>query len=376
MRPNLDHLQKPAQPLVSVMMPAYNAEKYIAEAIESVIAQSYSNWELLVINDGSKDRTGEIAAQFTDPRIRLIHQENAGEAAARNTALAHMRGEYVAFLDADDAYLPDHLQLTVGYLLEHPSRDGVYTDGYHIDPQGRRLKSLAARRRGPYEGWVFEKIVLASDMFGPPLCIVVKRDSISLRNLTFDTEIVIGPDWEFFTRFCETTQFGYIDQKTCLYRIHATNISLTTDSQRRLLYLARCREKAIKLQHFGRCSPETRTAVFYDLLVNLLTGLPERQAEAIGWPEFSQLPVEEQGRLYRLTASKAIEKRVDTPYIEEWLRSAHQLNPKDRRAAFLFRLYHISPRVLEWLLRLKAWWEEEDEDEKRRASPFKDLEPE
>ncbi len=95
--------------LVSVMMPAYNAERYIRPAMESLLAQTYSRWELIVVNDGSKDATAAIARSFDDPRIRVIDQPNGGEASARNTALRTMRGEFVAFLDADDAYLPEHL---------------------------------------------------------------------------------------------------------------------------------------------------------------------------------------------------------------------------------------------------------------------------
>ena len=138
--------------LVSIMMPAYNAGAYITEAIESMVAQTYPHWELLVVNDGSTDATHDIAARFSDPRIRLIDKTNGGESSARNVALKHSRGEFLAFLDADDAYLPEHLALTVGFLSAHPNRDAVYTDGFHMDEEGRRLASLQSRRRGPFEG--------------------------------------------------------------------------------------------------------------------------------------------------------------------------------------------------------------------------------
>ena len=73
--------------LISIMMPAYNAEDYIGEAIDSVLAQSYSNWELIIVNDGSEDKTADIAAKYTDRRIKVFHQANGGESAARNAAL-------------------------------------------------------------------------------------------------------------------------------------------------------------------------------------------------------------------------------------------------------------------------------------------------
>src|SRR5512145_295142 len=98
------------------MMPAYNAEVYIRQSIDSVLAQTYPNWELVIVDDGSTDRTGEIASEYGDPRIRVFRQENGGEAAARNTALKNIQGEFLAFLDADDLYLPDHLEVSVEYL--------------------------------------------------------------------------------------------------------------------------------------------------------------------------------------------------------------------------------------------------------------------
>ena len=110
---------------VSVMMPAYNAAEFLAIAVNSVLAQSYQDWELIIVDDGSTDRTAEIAAGFQDPRVRLIRKENGGEASARNRALEEMEGEYLAFLDSDDLFLPDHLEKTVHYLEEHPERDAI-----------------------------------------------------------------------------------------------------------------------------------------------------------------------------------------------------------------------------------------------------------
>jgi glycosyltransferase involved in cell wall biosynthesis len=335
------------------MMPAYNAEEYIGQAIESILAQTYADWELIIVNDGSKDRTAEVASRYSDPRIRLIHQENAGEAAARNTALEHMRGEYVAFLDADDAYLPNHLELTIGYLRTHPDRDGVYSDGYHIDRDGKLLKPLSSRRRGPFEGWLFEQLVRASDVFGPPICIVLRRELIARHNLAYDPEIVIGPDWDFNTRYSEFAQFGYIGEATCHYRVHQTNITLTAGLQRRILSLARCREKAIHLGSFNQLAVETRVAVFYDLLVELMTDYPERQDSITCWPEFELLPASERARLLRLMASKAAAKDVNTPYIKGWLKRARQLNPADRQAAILDHLRSASPQLFKGILRIR-----------------------
>jgi glycosyltransferase involved in cell wall biosynthesis len=197
-------------------MPAYNAEAYIGQAIESVLAQSYQRWELVVVDDGSIDGTGRIASRYGDSRIRLIRQDNQGEAAARNTALSNIQGEYLAFLDADDLYLPHHLDTTVGYLQAQSKAEGVYTDGYYIDQMGSQLQTLSSRRRGPFEGNLFEEVLYGSDVFGPPTCVVLRNQLIESHGLKFDEEIVIGPDWDFFAKYAELGDFGYIEQKTCL----------------------------------------------------------------------------------------------------------------------------------------------------------------
>ena len=368
-RPSVNESATLQPPVISIMMPAYNAELYIAQAIESVLAQSYPHWELIVVNDGSTDKTSDIAARYTDSRIKLFHQPNGGESSARNTALRHAQGEYLAFLDADDVYLPLHLELTIRYLQTHPSRDGVYTDGYYCDQNGARLKALASRRRGPFEGDIFEQMARASDVFGAPVCVVLRRAVISRHGLEFDPGIVIGPDWDFLTRYSEVASFGYVDQRTCLYRVHQTNISVRTKLRQRALYLARCREKTIHLERFKTCSAETRGHVFYDLLINLLAGLPERQAAIVEWPEFRELAVEKRAQLFRLMASKALLRDEERRYIEEWLRQSRSLNPSDRIGAVLDLLYRLNPHLCKFLLSLRTL----AQPEPLSRSPFADL---
>lgn len=334
-------------------MPAYNAETYIGRAIESALAQTYSHWELIVVNDGSTDRTLEIVSRYNDVRIRVFNQLNGGEAQARNKALAHSQGKYIAFLDSDDEYLPEHLELTVDFLDEHPEVDGVYTDGYYINETNKRLKPLSARRRGPLEGDIFEPMVRASDVFGAPLCVVLKREPAARRELAFDPQIVIGPDWDFLTAYSEQSYFGRIDQKTCLYRVHQKNISLQTNKNKRLDSLARCREKSVHMQRFGECSIETREYIFYDLLVNLLAGNISGQEAVISWPQFSALPSSSKSRLYRLLASKVILDTGRSPHAQAWLRLAHEYAPQDKPALLLNFFYRINPGLCRTLLYLK-----------------------
>lgn len=110
-------------PLISIITPAYNAEKYLGEAIESVLQQTYGNWELIIVDDGSTDGTARLAKEYAekDSRIFYCHQENKRMASARNTGIAKAKGKYIAFLDADNVFLPQKLERQAAYLEAHPA---------------------------------------------------------------------------------------------------------------------------------------------------------------------------------------------------------------------------------------------------------------
>src|ERR1051325_4147820 len=116
---------------VSIIMPAYNAGRYVEEAIRSVVGQSYADWELIVVDDGSTDETANIVRAYTatDNRVRYLHQENGRQGKARNTGVANSTGSLVAFLDADDLWLSEKLELQV-HALQEMEADLVYSAGF------------------------------------------------------------------------------------------------------------------------------------------------------------------------------------------------------------------------------------------------------
>jgi Glycosyl transferase family 2 len=124
---------------VSVIIPVYKVDKYIAATVQSVLEQTYTNFELLLIDDGSPDRSIEICQQFTDPRIRIIRQENRGVAAARNTGIRYAQGEYLAFLDADDLWLKEKLTKHVEHLDNSPAVGVSFCRSAFIDEAGNPL---------------------------------------------------------------------------------------------------------------------------------------------------------------------------------------------------------------------------------------------
>lgn len=124
------------QPIITVLMPAYNAGPYLREAIDSVLQQTYRNFEFLIINDGSTDDTREILASYTDPRIRVVHQENMGLIKTLNKGLALAQGKYIARFDADDVCYPERLEEQVAFLEAHPDYVLVGGEADYMDEHG------------------------------------------------------------------------------------------------------------------------------------------------------------------------------------------------------------------------------------------------
>ncbi len=125
--------------LISVIVPVYNVEAYIVQAVRSVLAQTYPHFELIIVDDGSPDRSIEICQQFDDPRIKIIRQKNRGLAGARNTGIRHAQGDYLAFLDADDLWLPEKLAKHREHLDSHPQVGVSFSRSAFIDGTGNPL---------------------------------------------------------------------------------------------------------------------------------------------------------------------------------------------------------------------------------------------
>ncbi len=126
--------------LISIVMPAYNAEKFIGESIESIIAQTYKNWELIVVDDGSKDNTKNIVNNYIsgEPRIKYFYQQNGKQGKSRNTGIKNAKGNLIAFLDADDLWISTKLKKQV-LLMKQMAADVVFTYITHIDSEGKKI---------------------------------------------------------------------------------------------------------------------------------------------------------------------------------------------------------------------------------------------
>jgi glycosyltransferase involved in cell wall biosynthesis len=200
------------QPLVSVVIPVYNGARYLRAALESVFAQTYRSFEVIVVDDGSIDDSGKIAQSF--PEVHYIRQENQGVAAARNTAIAVARGEFLAFLDQDDLWTPEKLRLQIGHLLSHPDL------GYSLTHQQFFLEPGAT-----LPAW-FRKELLSSVHTGWVLGTLVVRRTVfdTVGNFSTGYSAANDSDW-FFRAKAAGIPMAVVPELLLLKRIHGANDS-------------------------------------------------------------------------------------------------------------------------------------------------------
>ncbi|AHG44174.1 glycosyl transferase family 2 [Rhizobium leguminosarum bv. trifolii CB782] len=207
-------------PTVSVIIPTYNRARFIRGAIESVFGQSFSDFELIVIDDGSTDETAKIVGALGDNRLNFIRQENRGRSAARNRAIALARGRYIAFLDSDDMYLPDKLSQQVDYMDSHPEDGMIYTSAMCIDGDGRPLNSQG------YEAWAGGDIYKQVAFFQPVTItlptVMVRREVLDAIG-GFDEAMERFEDTDLWRRIAKRYRVGMLVEATCILRTHADN---------------------------------------------------------------------------------------------------------------------------------------------------------
>ena len=209
-------------PTVSIVIPAYNAEAFIQEALDSVFRQTYRDFEVIVVDDGSEDRTAEIIKQYGHD-VHYIHQKNQDVAAARNTGIRASRGEWIAFLDHDDIWLPEKLEKQVSAFQSSDDVDVVFCDmvrwygGDNVRHESwRRRYNRRAVRRG------MVKSLLLRCSFQPST--VMASKTCFQDGGFFDESLRVSSDWDMWLRLaCRDHRFHYIDEVLCYYRDHGGN---------------------------------------------------------------------------------------------------------------------------------------------------------
>ena len=209
-------------PLITVVMPAYNAERYVLDALTSVTHQTWENLEIIVIDDGSKDSTFEVVRSHakSDPRVRIIRQKNAGVSAARNAGLESAQGQYVAFLDADDVWKPEKLAAQMQVFLSKDDIGLVHTGVMDIDSAGN--PSPPTESWEGVEGDAFRRLIRSN-----PICcssVMVRKELVRPPFPAFAINR-LAEDWLLWTTLAMRCRFGYVNRPLVCYRTHSTGTS-------------------------------------------------------------------------------------------------------------------------------------------------------
>jgi glycosyltransferase involved in cell wall biosynthesis len=215
--------------LISVVIPAYNCEAYIETTINSILNQQGGfDVEVVVINDGSTDRTGEICRRIEGP-VRVIDQKNSGVCVARNHGIREAKGDFIALVDHDDFWMPSKLLGQMAAFEGAPQADVVFTrfvwwrpnpqDGKHPDPSEFEAEARPQGIAPDFSGWIYHQMLLDSWILTST---ALARMSVVKASGGFDESLPYGEDWDFWLRISRQSQFVKLNEATTLYRQHPT----------------------------------------------------------------------------------------------------------------------------------------------------------
>lgn len=216
------------KPTISVIIPNYNYAQYLRMAIDSVLAQTYSQIEIIVVDDGSSDGSREVLESYGD-KITTVFQSNAGVSAARNRGIAESSGDFIAFLDPDDVWFPEKIEKQLAKFVSDSELGLVHVGIEHIDGNGDSLDVVLCGT----EGWVLEDILLGKPViFGGGSGFLVPRRVIDEIG-EFDPRMSTSADWDIFCRIAKSYRFGAVCETLLHYRIHGANMHNNVDLMER-----------------------------------------------------------------------------------------------------------------------------------------------
>ena len=218
-------MQKPqvnfnSGPLISVIMNCYNGDKYLEKSINSLISQTYQNWELIFWDNNSKDKSKNIFEKFQDERLKYYHNnETTTLYKARNLAIKKSEGELLTFLDVDDYWLPEKLKFQVDFFLKFPDINFVYGN-YYILNEKLKMKKIALKKKDLISGKIYNSLI---EKYNVGLVSICLRKKIFDK---FDERFEIIGDFDFTLKLSKNNVFGVIYEPLSYYRFHEKNFSL------------------------------------------------------------------------------------------------------------------------------------------------------
>lgn len=212
-------------PTVSVILPTYNRTRYLRLAIESVYAQTFADWELIIVDDGSLDDTRAYLRSITDPRVRTIWLQHSGNPSrVRNAGIKAAKGHWLAFLDSDDVWASTKLEKQTGALRDRPEGRWSYTACHRVDEDGQPLVNNRPTRHVVREGWIFESLLMNPDAAIAMPTVVAERDLVDEIG-GFDEQLRFEEDHDLCLRLAMRSQVVAVAESLCSVRSHGEHYS-------------------------------------------------------------------------------------------------------------------------------------------------------
>lgn len=304
-----------SSPRVTVLMSVYNSARYLDRAMRSILDQTFEDFELLIINDGSKDESPRMLEAYKDPRIRLIHTENRGLAAALELGMREARGAYVARMDSDDIALPERLELQVDYLDRNPTIGVVDADHQQIDMEDQEMRT----ENDPvlaFPAMISWKLIWQNVVCHP--LVMMRREALKNGSINYDPRCVTE-DYDLWARLLPHTRFGHISKVLLKYRRNPAGMT-GTRGRSQLESMTRIHQRTVS------------ELVGYDVGVELGRSLAYLSQQTVIPPSENE-GIAEAGMLAGLAA------RIRSAFLQRYSPSEEETHLIDR---------DLSRRFLEW----------------------------
>lgn len=345
-------------PNVSIIVPTYDRVDLVQEAIDSVLCQSLAGVEVVVVDDGSTDGTGEVLESRYGDRIHYYYQSNQGRSAARNLGIRVSTGDCLLFLDSDDLLLPEALAVERAFLDSHPEVDIVYTDGYFCDRAGRQLARIEPARP-PHDPSDLLKALVLNNVILACHSAMVRRTALDSVGFPYlDDTMPETEDQDLWIRLAALGKvFAYLDVPTCMYRLHSDNASrfdpLSPAFWVHQESVRRGRFKILQAEFFSELPVETRERFFYELLVNQVRKDETSRDQAVESEQFAELPSPTRARLLYRLGKRSIVDDGGLQAGRGYLEKAVEIAPRNSKYRVMHGLARYTPRVFSSLLAVR-----------------------
>ena len=272
---------------ISVIIPNYNYAHYVGAAIESVMAQTYDNFELIVVDNGSTDNSKQVLEKFEkkySPQLQVVFQDNRGQAGSRNRGIEESKGDLIAFLDADDVWMPNKLEEQIKLFID-PIIGLVYSSYWISDQNLNQIKIQDAKYRGDVLNCFAHNLATGVVVGGESNAIIRRKCFDELGY--FDTDLEESTGWDMYRRISSCYQIDYVDLPLMKYRIHGNNLHKTNEimyqqleiQARKLFEDPKCsrifhlRRKCYSQVHYGIASAHYKSKNFFGLFRHILLAI-------------------------------------------------------------------------------------------------------